>query len=545
MKRKKSLIGLYLISAIVFSQVPKNRSSLSSLYEGANILEASNKTESNALEDNGYSFEVLDAGVSSKYSEFCSGFFRNKVIMVSSKKLGPLAKTDPNTGEGYQDLYCLDVAMNGRLSRPLLFSRILNTKYNEGQLSFSPDEHTVYYTRSTKKISNQYQLYKAELEKDSHGNWINEQLLSINMEGVSIENPYVNKAGNKLYFSANLPDSFGGFDLYVCDIMSNGELTRPVNLGSTINTIEDEKYPSLSKDSKYLYFSSRGHLNFGGYDVFESKILKNGFSSPHNMGITINTKYDEVAFIFKVKNKGYVTSNRRNGKGGYNVYTAINKGVKQKLKGKVLDTNSQSILPNSVVILKDEDGNEVSRYETGIDGAYSFNVKAFDNYSIAVSLDGFNDFNSDFRANIGSKTTYIKNLELTSSQPNNSVNNDNVERELRLLADNILFDSNKSNIKKDLYRILNKIIYILNEHPQMRLAIDAHTDNVGNNLFNLKLSNDRAYSVLSYLINNGISKERLQSKGYGETKPVIDCKDNCTQDDYRMNRRVELIIINK
>lgn len=543
MKRKKSLIGLYLISAIVFSQEPKNITSLSSLYEGTSTLNASNKTESNALVDNGYSFEILDAGVSSKYSEFCSGFFRKKVLMISSKKLGPLAKTDPNTGEGFQDIYCLDVAKNGRLSRPLLFSRILNTKYNEGQLSFSPDEHTVYYTRSTEKASNQYQLYKAELEKDSHGNWINEQLLSINKEGVSIENPYVNKAGNKLYFSSNLPDSFGGFDLYVCDIKSNGELTRPVNLGSTINTIEDEKYPSLSKDSKYLYFSSTGHINFGGYDVFESKILKNGFSKPHNMGITINTKYDEVAFILAAKNKGYVTSNRRSGKGGYNVYTAINKEVKQKLKGKVLDINSQSILPNAVVVLKDEDGNEVSKYVTGVDGVYSFDVKAFDNYSIAVSLDGFNDFNSDFWAKKGSNTTYIKNLELMSFNPNISANNDKVERELRLLADNILFDSNKSDIKKDLYRVLNKIIYILNEHPQMHLAIDAHTDNVGNNVFNLKLSNDRAYSVLNYLVNNGISKERLQSKGYGETKPVVDCKDNCTEDDNKMNRRVELIII--
>ena len=166
--------------------------------------------------------------------------------------------------------------------------------------------------------------------------------------------------------------------------------------------------------------------------------------------------------------------------------------------------------------MKDEDGNEVSRYVTGVDGVYSFDVKAFDNYSITVSLGGFNDFNSDFRANKGSNTTYIKNLELMSFQPNISVNNNNnnnnVERELRLLADNILFDSNKSDIKKDQYRILNKIIYILNEHPEMRLAIDAHTDNVGNNIFNLKLSNDRAYSVLSYLVNNGISKERLESK---------------------------------
>jgi outer membrane protein OmpA-like peptidoglycan-associated protein len=542
MKTNKILFGLSLISSIALGQGPTNLAKVNSLSEVENLPKVRMSSTPKPIGDNGYNFEILDAGVNSKYSEFCSGFFRNKVIMVSSKKLGPLAKIDPKTGEGYQDLYCLDVDKNGRLSRPLLFSRALNSKYNEGQLSFSLDQKTVYFTRSTENISNRYKLYKAILDENSKEKWINEELLSINSEYVSIENPYINAIGDKLYFSANnMPDSYGGFDLYVCDILPDGNLSEPVNLGANINTPKDEKYPSLSKDSKYLYFSSKGHLNYGGYDVFESKILKAGYSNPRNMGNTINTIFDEVAFILAARNKGYVTSNRRNGKGGYDLYTAINDEVEQTLKGKVFDKKSQTTLPNSVVVLKDEEGNEVSRYVTGSDAAYSFNVKPYDKYNISISMKGFNDLKMDFLANRGSNTTYFKNLELLSIESNN----DDVERELRLLADNIFFDSNKSNIKKELHRILNKIIYILNEHPEMRLAIDAHTDNVGNDLFNLNLSNDRAASVLNYLVNNGISKNRLQSKGYGETKPVIDCKNNCSEEDLQTNRRVELVIINK
>jgi len=534
------LFSFCLISSLLFSQATSQMAFVNSKSEVSDVLKIRKTSNANDLSDSGYNFEILDAGINSKYSEICSGAFRNKIIMVSSKKLGAFAKIDPYTGEGYKDLFCLDVSKNGRLSKPLLFSRILNTKYNEGQLSFSPDQNTVYYTRSTKDASYQYKLYKAILEKDSHGNWMNETLLSINKEDVSIENPYVNSTGDKLYFSANMPDSFGGFDIYVCNILANGKLSAPVNLGSKINSSEDEKYPSLSKDSKYLFFSSKGHLNFGGYDVFESKVLKNGYSTPRNMGNTINTKYNEIAFTQIVKNKGYVSSDRRYGY-GYNLYTAINKEVVQTIKGKVFDAISESTLSKSVVILKDQDDVEISRYTTGPDAAYSFNVKPFDSYTIAVTREGYKDANIDFMASRGKETTYYKNLELKP----NATTDYNVERELRLLADNIFFDSNKSSIKEELHRVLNKVIYILNEHPEMQLAIDAHTDNMGDDASNLNLSNDRAASVLNYLINNGISKNRLRSKGYGETKPLVDCEDNCTEQDLQKNRRVELVIINK
>jgi outer membrane protein OmpA-like peptidoglycan-associated protein len=538
--KNKFLLGFYFVAPFIFAQGPTDLASLNNINEFDNLIKVRTSSDLTPTSNSGYNFEILDAGVNSKYSAFCSGFFRDKVIMVSSKKLGPLAKTDPNTHEGYQDLYCLDVDKNGRLSDPILFSRILNTKYNEGQLSFSPDQKTVYYTRSTEELSSRYKLYKAILEEDSHGNWINEELLSINMKYVSIENPYVNNAGDKMYFSSNMPDSYGGFDLYVSNILSNGDLSHPINLGSTINTNKDEKYPSLSKDSEYLYFSSKGHLNYGGYDVFVSKILKDSFGEPRNMGNTINTIFDEVAYLLAAKNKGYVTSNRRNGKGGYNLYTAINEEVIQTLQGKIFDLKSQTILPNSVVILKDQEGVEVSRYITEKDAAYSFNVIPFENYSISISKEGFDDLNLDFLANRGTETTYFKNIELLSTRPNYDI-----DRELRLLADNIFFDSNKSNIKIELHRILNSIIYVLNEHPEMKLAINAYTDNVGNDLFNLKLSNDRAASVLNYLVTNGISNDRLQSKGFGETEPFIDCGNNCSKQDLQMNRRVDLVIINR
>ncbi|GAA3602177.1 OmpA family protein [Flavivirga amylovorans] len=532
MKTKLSFF-IFLISNIILSQGPSN------LIASNNFSFNNSRSSLNSIDANGFEFELLDAGVNTKYSEIGSGFFRNKLIMVSSKKLGGLAKIDPNTNEAYKDLFCLDIDKNGSLSLPLLFSRILNTKNSEDQLTFSPDQKTVYYTRSSKENSMEYKLYKAILEEDSHGNWINEALLSINKTNVSIENPFVSPKGDKLYFSANMPESIGGYDLYVSDINADGTLSTPKNLGDNINTRSDEKYPSLSIDSKYLYFSSKGHNNIGGFDLFTSKILSNGYKTPRNMGNTINTRYDEVAYFLAAKNKGYVSSNRPNGKGGFDIYTATNDEIIQTIKGQVLDLETKIKLPNTLVILKDEEGKEISRQRTKTNASYSFHVTPFESYSITTQKDGFKDGDFKFEATRAYNTSYTKDLELLTTEPVIA----KVEDELRIVLENIYFDFNKWGIKEESFISLNKVLKVLKEHPEMKLVINAHTDNKGRDSYNLNLSKKRAASAVTYLINNGINKNRLQSRGYGETKPKIDCKNDCTDENLQANRRVEFVIL--
>lgn len=535
--KTKFCFFIFLVSNIVISQGPSNLI-VSNFSENKTDI-FTKPTKKPIIEANGFDFELLDAGVNSQFSEIGSGFFRNKLIMVSSKKIGGFAKIDRNTGEAFKELFCLDIDRTGSLSSPMLFSRILNTNDSEDQLTFSPDQKTVYYTRSSAENSLEFKLYKAVLEEDSHGNWINDELLSINKNNVSIETPYVNHTGDKLYFSANMPDAIGGFDLYVSDINTDGTLSTPRNLGKTINTSLDDKYPSLSIDDKYLYFSSKGHENIGGYDLFVSKISKNGYKAPRNLGNTINTSYDEIAYFLAAKDKGYVSSNRPNGKGSYDIYTAVNDEVTQILEGKILDLETQIKLPNTLVVLKDEDGEEIARTTTGEDATYKFNVVPFESYLISTYKDGFKDASVDFVANRGVKTTYNKNLELLTTKPVIA----KVEDEMRIVLENIYFDFNKYSVKEESTISLNKIIKVLKEHPEMTLAINAHTDNVGRDSYNLNLSNKRAASAVKYLIKNGISKDRLQYKGFGESKPLVDCKSNCTDEDLQANRRVEFVIL--
>lgn len=532
-----------LISNVIFSQGPStliaDNSNNNTIKN--NLIVPNSLISSSEIGANGFDFEILDAGVNTKYSEIGTGFFRNKLIMVSSKKLGGFAKIDFNTNEAYKELFCVDISENGALSRPLLFSRILNTNDSEDQLTFSPDEKTVYFTRSSKENSLEYKLYKAILEEDSHGNWINEELLSINKNNVSIENPFLNRKGDKLYFSSNMPGSIGGFDIYVSTVNADGSLGTPKNLGHSINTTADEKYPSLSIDGKYLYFSSKGHQNIGGYDIFVSRILNNTYKTPRNLGNTINTSYDEIAYFLATKNKGYVSSNKPNGKGSFDIYTAVNKEIIQSIKGNAIDLVTKIKLPNTLIILKDEDNIEVARQITDESGSFSFdNIIPFELYTLTTQKDGFKDESFEFLANRNFNTTYSKDLELNTTAPIIT----KVDDELRIVLENIYFDFAKYSIKEESTISLNKILKVLNENPNIKLAINAHTDIRGNDAYNLKLSNKRAASAVKYLIKNGIDKNRLTSKGYGETKPLIDCETkSCTDEEHESNRRIEFVIL--
>ncbi|WP_452225163.1 OmpA family protein [Lacinutrix chionoecetis] len=489
---------------------------------------------------NGFDFTTLDTGINTKYSEYGSGFFMNKFIMVSSKKLGALSKTDKQTGEGYQNLFCLDISNDGSLKMPLLFSRIINTfNNNEGQLSFSPDEHTMYFTRSTKEDTSIFKLYKVSLEKDSHGNWVDQELLHVNTEGASVENPFVSPDGTQLYFSSNKEGGFGGFDLYVATINADGSLGDAVNLGDTINTQYDDKFPSLSTDGKDLYFSSRGHNNMGGFDIFKSKIIKDGYRLPRNLGNTINSNLDDVAFFMASQNRGYLASNKAFGKGKLDIFSFTLKDVSQSLEGMIVDLDSKIPLPNTLVILLNEEGEEIARQTTNQDAKYTFTVNPFETYTITTTKEGFNDKTFDFVANIGNDNVYNKDLELEATE----AVIETVEEKKMIVVNNIYFDYNKWSIKDESLVQLNSIARILKEHPEMKIEIGAHTDNRGNDKYNLSLSKKRAASAMSYLIESGVDPTKLFSNGYGEAQPLVDCKTNCKEEDHQKNRRIEFVII--
>ena len=367
-------------------------------YNTFNISDPEKSKKSDNLNKSGYTYTINISKINSKYSEIACTTFRNKLVLVSSKKIGAFGNgVDPLTNEPYTDLFCTDILAYGELSQPLLFSRILNTKNNEGQVAFSPDEHTIYYTRSRRDNSLNYQIFRAELEKDSYGNWINHQRLNISNDNYSIENPHVTEDGKFLYFASNMNGGYGGFDLYRVLINNDGSLGTPENLGKTVNSRGDEKYPHTAKNGKELFFSSTEHNSLGGFDIFMSNAVGGGYDSPKSLGSSINSEKDEIAFLFIDNRKGVFSSNRDSNKNAFNLYRFQSRELYKVLKGIVI-SEDEKILPNSIVILLDHDGNEIERQITNKDASYNFKIKPFKDYQLKVLKEGYEDYTLSFEA---------------------------------------------------------------------------------------------------------------------------------------------------
>jgi hypothetical protein len=375
------------------------------LYE---IADPVNRTKVDALNKSGYAFEVEVSKINSDYSEIASAMFRNKLVIVSSKKIGGLGSgKDPKTKEPYTDLFCLDVKGTNSFSQPFLFSRILNTKGNEGQVSFSPDEHTIYYTRSERGSEGNYKLYKADLKKNSQGKWMNETELSISSDDYSVENPHVSADGKFLFFSSNMKDGFGGFDIYMARINKDGSIGSYVNLGDKVNSDKDEKYPYTTDDNKELYFSSKGHGSLGGYDIFISYRRNIAYSEPRNLGGAINSNRDEIAFMIINGETGVFSSNKDKRTYAYNMYHVQAKMIYKNLEG-IITTEDDKKLPNTTVVLLDDEGKELERQITSDDASYHFKLKPYDYYQIVAEKDGYLNYKEELVPNAYSEKSVVK-----------------------------------------------------------------------------------------------------------------------------------------
>ena len=519
MKNSFFLTLLLLLSNIIFAQ--------DSFIINEN-LETANTTYFDEAKD---LYTVVATAINTKLSDIGSTFFKEKYIMYSSRKTGAIgAGRDENTSNPYNGLYCLNMDKTGNLSKPNFFAYTLDSKGNEGGLAFSPDDKTVYYTKSAEGNSKNYQLYKSTFDANKYS-WINEVAIDFSSVSYSIENPSLSPDGKKMYFSSNMPGGLGGFDIYVAEINKDGMPINPTNLGQTINTNKDEKFAYASPTNKEIYFSSNGHNGYGGQDVFVSKIKTTRYTTPLNLGKTINTPADEVAFILATKNSGYVSSNRLESAGLYDIYHFKLQKNTLTLNGLVTEKQSKIVLPNTKINLLDEDGKEVATQLSSNNGSYNFEIEPLENYTIVARKDGYSDFELPVITANGNSTT---NIELNQTKAE--------IKENRIAIENIYFDLNKASLKRESTLSLNKILEVLNANSEMKIAINAHTDARGSDKYNLILSEKRAQEAKKYLITKGISSERLEAKGYGESRLLSDCKSGCTEAQFDADRRVEFVI---
>ncbi len=435
------------------------------------------------------------------------------------------------------------------------FSDVLNTRYHEATLSFAPDERKVYFTRNNYDGNlkrdqdgvNHLKLYSAIIEGDEDGNahWGNSKELPFNSDDYSVGHPAVSPDGSKLYFVSDMPGSIGATDVFVVDILEDDTYSEPRNLGVQVNTSGREMFPFITEEK--LYFASDGHLGIGGLDVFESRYIENKFDTPTNLGAPLNSTLDDFGFIIKEStNLGFVCSNRKSGKGDDDIYSFERNPVAQcdqYVYGYVSNTKTGERIAAANVTLITASGVSLEETTTGINGEYVFNkiVDCNTEYTVRVIKTGYTPYDKPMMTPKKSGKTEVP-LGITT------VNELIVEEAgiLKIKIGIIYFDLDKSFVRNDAAIELNKIVLLMTQYPNMKIKIESHTDSRSPDEYNLALSDRRAKATRDYIVQQGITDNRIESAvGYGETQLINKCTNGvpCTEAQHQLNRRSEFIIV--
>ncbi len=494
-----------------------------------------------------YNYVIQPMAKNTSNGDFGMSFYGDKVAFASLRNTK--SKSFGWNEKPYLDLFSANVNAKGLLTNITPFPKELNTKTHESSATFSKDGKTMYFNRTNDKkvkIGNEkvanIKIFKAEFVDEK---WTNIKELPFCSDTYSTEHPALSKDGKQLYFSSDMPGSIGSFDIYVVDVKEDGTYSAPENMGNTINTIHREQFPEISDDGTILYFASDGLQGMGGLDIFMSKSYDGVFAKPLNLGETINSNLDDFGYIVdEKKNTGYLSSNR---KGGDNLYsfTRSENVERYVVEGEVKDKNTQSLLPGTLVTLYDENNILIGQMVVGGDANYVFNTEPNKKYRIEAIRDFYIPHSEEFTTNEDGKLRYTIELFMECYDDAEEIITKRQDGKVQIVLENIYFDLNKWDIKPDAARILNVLLDLLNKYPEMEIEIDAHTDSRASDTYNLVLSNRRAASTLEYLVQNGISRKRLRSKGFGEQVPLIKCgiTKTCTEEEHSINRRCEFIIL--
>lgn len=426
--------------------------------------------------------------------------------------------------------------VNGKWSKAKPLAGKVNTTLNEGAQCISQDGQWIIFTgcnypegQGSCDLYISYKTKNGWSEAENLGPMINTDFWE--------SSPSLSPDKRDLYFASAISGGFGGRDIWVSHRSATGKWGRPENLGAAVNTSGDESCPFMHADNETLYFNSNGRPGYGSTDLFfTKKVSDTSWLEAENLGYPINTIDDEGSLIVAADAKtAYYASDKANGKGGLDLYSfELREDIRPLktlwVKGKVFDKKTLAGLPSSVELTNIKTRNIVSKIQTDEDGNYLTTLPVGKDYAFNVNRKGYLFYSDNFSLNNNSTDTiFNKDIPLQPLQSGAAI-----------VLKNIFFDTKKFELKPESIAELDKIVLLLTENPNLKIEIDGHTDNIGLEKDNLLLSNNRAKTVVSYLLSKGIANSRLAYKGFGAAKPIAD---NTTEAGKAQNRRTELSVI--
>ena len=425
--------------------------------------------------------------------------------------------------------------INGKWSDATPLGGKVNTNLNEGAQNISQDGQLLIFTGCNyPEGEGSCDLY---FSVKTNTGWSEPQNLGplVNTDFWE-SSPSLSPDKRDLYFASSQAGGYGGRDIWVTHRLLTGKWSRPENLGEGVNTSGDESCPFMHADNETLYFNSNGHPGYGMTDLFLSKkVNDSSWVVAENLGYPVNTIDDQGSLIVAADGKtAYYASDGTDTKGGLDIYSfQLREDIRPLktwwVKGKVFDKKTTAGLPSAVELTDIKSGNLISKIQTDEDGNYLVTLPVGKDYAFNVNRRGYLFYSDNFSlAKNNPDSVFIVNIPL---QP--------IEKGATIVLKNIFFETGKFELQNESKSELNKLVTLLNENPNLKIQIDGHTDNVGQEKDNLLLSTNRAKAVVGYLLNKSINVQRLTYKGFGASKPITD---NITEQSKALNRRTELSI---
>ncbi|HUH46931.1 MAG TPA: OmpA family protein [Arenibacter sp.] len=500
-------------------------------------------------------YEVFNLRINTAKSEFGAVYYNNNVVFSSTRDTAKLSNAIYAwNDQPYLDLYIAERdASNGELYRPGKFLENLESSYHDATLAFSRDFKTVYFSRNYLKKN------KLKVNNDGvsnmqilRGNIVDGKITNIvsmkfNDVSYSCSHPSLSPDGKQLFFVSDMPGGYGETDIYVVDVYEDGTIGSPVNLGAMVNTPGREMFPQMV--GTMLYFASDAHFGLGGLDIFQTEIKSKGnYGVPSNLGAPINSNMDDFAYFFDPEeSNGYFSSNRFSGKGDDDIYYFKKSRPEnfQVRSGKVLELNTEKPIAGASVKVVDLFNKPIAEAVTDEKGFYSVELPC-----------GTETIMFFFKPEYSKRSVEVNTMDRPCPRTGETdvylvgygslVEKDGDMEKIKVNP--IYFDFNKYDITPKAIIELEKVVFAMEQFPELKIKIESHTDSRGSDSYNLTLSHNRAKSTHAYLIGRGIDPQRIESAiGYGESRPKNGCSNGvkCTEEEFLLNRRSDFIIISK
>lgn len=444
----------------------------------------------------------------SRRADFCPMYLGadcDQIYYTSTTEKATGDKKSEITGMKNADVFFSKKNEKGEWERPEPVEGELNTEFDEGIVAFSPDAQTMYLTKARRELNapTSVEIYTSTR---SDAKWSAPVKFEITADTLStFGHPAVSPDGEYLYFVSDMPGGYGGKDIWRISLKERqGSL---VNLGPDINTEGNDDFPYVRSDGS-LYFSSDGHPGMGGLDIFRATAVGDPADlrwKVENMGFPINSAGDDFGITFGKGEDGFFSSNRGDARGFDHIYSFEYDPVRITIEGLVMDKDEEPV-KNAIIRIVGNDGSnqkEVARD----DGSFSFALQRGVKYVMLAGAKGYLNQKQEFASDstMEDANYWVEFILPSISKPS--------------VVENIFYDYDKADLRSESKTALNELIAVLHDNPNVTIEMASHTDRWGSDAYNINLSERRAKSVVDYLVENGISRDRLQPHGYGKSRP--------------------------